>query len=316
MRLEIGSEDLTEDFQEIEPEQEEALTVVDEKVASPLGQNDADATRMYLCEIGFKPLLTQEEEVKYARRCIEGDQQAKNIMIERNLRLVVKMAKKYKPKGGLAFLDLIAEGNLGLIRAVEKFNPELGWRFSTYATWWIRQNIERALLNHQRTIRVPVHVLKDLNIYLRAATELAKQVDHEPSVEEVAEFLDRPVEDIKKLLECTRNIDSLDHVYDDSNRSMMETIADEDSVSPEAHHQDSDTNRFVSKWLDQLPEKQRAVLSMRFGLRGHDPKTLEETGEFVKLTRERVRQIQMDALKKLKTIAREANVEPEACLKM
>jgi RNA polymerase nonessential primary-like sigma factor len=278
-------------------------------------QQEADATRLYLYEIGFKPLLSKEEEIIYARRCINGDKKAKQIMIESNLRLVVKMAKRYKPKGGLVFLDLIAEGNLGLIRAVEKFDPELGWRFSTYATWWIRQNIERALLNHQRTIRIPVHVLKELNVYLRAASELTKQIDHEPSPEEVAEFLDRPIEDIKKLLESTKNIDSLDQVYDDSNRPVLETIADEDAHSPEQYHQNQDTSKFISQWLDQLSSKQQTVLAMRFGLRGYEPKTLEETGEFIKLTRERVRQIQMDALKKLKTIAKECDISAELCLK-
>jgi RNA polymerase nonessential primary-like sigma factor len=276
-------------------------------------KEEADATRMYLCEIGFNPLLTRQQEVDYARKALKGDEEAKNKMIECNLRLVVKMAKRYRPKGGLTFLDLIAEGNLGLIRAVEKFNPELGWRFSTYATWWIRQNIERSLLNHQRTIRVPVHVLKDLNVYLRAASELTKLLDHEPSPEEVADFLDRPVEDIKKLLRSTNHIESLDEVYDDSQRPVIESIADQNNDSPEGYHQYGDRVKFIDRWLDRLNDKQKLVLAMRFGLKGHDPKTLEETGESIGLTRERVRQIQVDALKKLKQLARDDDVDADLC---
>ncbi len=274
-------------------------------------KEEADATRLYLREIGFNPLLTKEQEVAFARKSRDGDEDAKKVMIESNLRLVVKMAKRYRPRGGLTFLDLIAEGNLGLIRAVEKFDPELGWRFSTYATWWIRQNIERSLLNHQRTIRVPVHVLKELNVYLRAATELTKQLDHEPSPEDVAEFLDRPIEDIKKLLRSTSHIESLDEVYDDSQRPIIETIADENADSPESAHQDDDTTKCIDRWLDQLNEKQKLVLAMRFGLKGYDPKTLEETGESIGLTRERVRQIQVDALKKLKQLAKEDDIDAD-----
>ncbi len=265
---------------------------------------DNDATRMYLFDIGFRPLLTKDEEIYYAKLVQKGDAKAKNIMIESNLRLVVKIAKRYKPRGNsLSFLDLIAEGNLGLIRAVEKFDPELGWRFSTYATWWIRQNIERALLNHQRTIRVPVHILKELNVYLRAATELTKLLNHEPSPEEIAEFIDRPVEDIRKILNATVPMDSLDDAYDDSNRSMIETIADEQTGDPEEIHLHQKAAQFIDRWLDELSDNQRSVLSMRFGLRGHDILTLEETGVQIGLTRERVRQIQVDALRRLKVIA-------------
>ena len=278
-------------------------------------KEEADATRLYLQEIGFNPLLSKKEEIDCARKVIAGDINSKNLMIESNLRLVVKMAKRYKPKGGLTFLDLIAEGNLGLIRAVEKFDPELGWRFSTYATWWIRQNIERSLLNNQRTIRIPVHVLKDLNAYLRAATELSKGLDREPSPEEVADFLDRPLKAIKKLLSSTTHIESLDELYDDSQRPVIETIADDKSLSPHDIHETSDTSRFISKWLNKLSEKQRLVLSMRFGLNGYDAKTLEETGESIGLTRERIRQIQVGALKDLKQLARDDEMGIELCFK-
>ncbi len=161
-----------------------------------------DATQLYLGEIGFSPLLTAEEEVLYARRALRGDEAARKRMIESNLRLVVKISRRYGNRG-LALLDLIEEGNLGLIRAVEKFDPERGFRFSTYATWWIRQTIERALMNQTRTIRLPIHVVKELNIYLRTARELSQKLDHEPTAEEIAEKLDKPFEDVSKCFVLT-----------------------------------------------------------------------------------------------------------------
>jgi RNA polymerase nonessential primary-like sigma factor len=278
-------------------------------------QDEVDATKIYLQEIGYQALLTKEEELYYAKLSRSGCLKSKQIMIQSNLRLVVKMAKRYRPRGGLTFLDLIAEGNLGLIRAVEKFNPDLGWRFSTYATWWIRQNIERALLNLQRTIRVPIHVLKELNVYLRAANELTKQLDHEATAEEIAEFLDRPVDDIKKILSSTKYVESLDKVYDDSNRPVIETVSDENSITPEEEYNEQATKDFIENWLDQLTDKQRTVLSMRFGLRGYEPRTLEETGQFIGLTRERVRQIQMDALKRLRIMAKDNDLDADLCFR-
>ncbi len=164
---------------------------------------------MYLGEIGFSPLLTAEEEVLYARRALRGDEAARKRMIESNLRLVVKISRRYSNRG-LALLDLIEEGNLGLIRAVEKFDPERGFRFSTYATWWIRQTIERALMNQTRTIRLPIHVVKELNIYLRTARELSQKLDHEPTAEEIAAQLDIPVEDVSKMLRLNERISSVD----------------------------------------------------------------------------------------------------------
>lgn len=168
-----------------------------------------DATQIYLSEIGFSPLLTAEEEVFYARRALRGDIASRQRMIESNLRLVVKISRRYNNRG-LALLDLIEEGNLGLIRAVEKFDPEKGFRFSTYATWWIRQTIERAIMNQTRTIRLPIHIVKELNIYLRTARELAQKLDHEPSAEEIAEQLDKPVEDVSRMLRLNERITSVD----------------------------------------------------------------------------------------------------------
>ena len=309
-KTDVGDEAIVEEADNVT----EALAVdtYSDDSRQSFSQYEADATRMYLIDIGFRSLLTKEEEFFYARKVQQGDHEAKNIMIESNLRLVVKIAKRYKPCGNsLSFLDLIAEGNLGLIRAVEKFDPDLGWRFSTYATWWIRQNIERAILNHKSTIRVPVHILKELNVYLRAASELTKQLDHEPTPEEIAEFVDRPVEDIRKILTSTVQMGSLDDAYDDSNRSMVETIADENAADPAGVHLHQRASAFVDKWLDELSDNQRAVLSMRFGLRGYDIQTLEETGRQIGLTRERVRQIQIDALKRLKVIAAANNVNAD-----
>ena len=185
-----------------------------------------DATQLYLGEIGFSPLLTAEEEVLYARRALRGDEAARKRMIESNLRLVVKISRRYSNRG-LALLDLIEEGNLGLIRAVEKFDPERGFRFSTYATWWIRQTIERALMNQTRTIRLPIHVVKELNIYLRTARELSQKLDHEPTAEEIAAQLDIPVEDVSKMLRLNERISSVDTpIGGDGEKALLDIIPD------------------------------------------------------------------------------------------
>lgn len=168
-----------------------------------------DNTQLYLNEIGFSPLLSAEEEVLHGRKALKGDKDARERMIVSNLRLVVKIARRYKDRG-LALLDLVEEGNLGLIRAVEKFDPERGFRFSTYATWWIRQTIERAIMNQTRTVRLPIHVVKELNIYLRTARNLAQELDHEPTAEEIADKLDVPTEDVNKMLRLNERIKSVD----------------------------------------------------------------------------------------------------------
>lgn len=261
-----------------------------------------DATRLYLNEIGFSPLLSAEEEVKYARAALKGCGDSRKRMIESNLRLVVKISRRYINRG-LPLLDLIEEGNLGLIRAVEKFDPEKGFRFSTYATWWIRQNIERAIMNQTRTIRLPIHVVKELNVYLRAARELSQKLDHEPSPEEIAELLDRPVADVKKMLTINDRVSSVDLPMGlDTEKSMMETVADTSQTDPCIILQDKDLLKSVDSWLDELPENQREVVTRRFGLRGHGVGTLEEVGNAIGLTRERVRQIQVDGLARLRDI--------------
>ncbi len=263
-----------------------------------------DATRMYLNEIGFSPLLTAEEEVYFSRLAQKGDESGRRRMIESNLRLVVKIARRYINRG-LAFLDLIEEGNLGLIRAVEKFDPERGFRFSTYATWWIRQTIERGIMNQTRTIRLPIHVVKELNSYLQAARRLAQSLDHEPNAEEIAELLDKPMKDVKRLLKLNERVTSVDVPISrdsDSGKTLIDSIPDEGNTDPSDLLQDEDVLANLETWIAQLSDKQREVVERRFGLHGYKISTLEEVGNEIGVTRERVRQIQMDALKRLREI--------------
>ncbi len=265
-------------------------------------EKSLDVTQLYLNEIGYSPLLTPDEEKHFARLARKGDADGRKRMIESNLRLVVKISRRYINRG-LTLLDLIEEGNLGLIRAVEKFDPERGFRFSTYATWWIRQTIERAIMNQTRTIRLPIHVVKELNVYLRAARELTQKLDHEPTAEEIAEMLDKPAADVKRLLGLNERITSVDTpVGPDSDKSVVDTIADLQESDPSQLLQDSDIKENIAAWLDELTEKQREVVVRRFGLRGHESSTLEEVGREIGLTRERVRQIQVEALKRLRNI--------------
>jgi RNA polymerase nonessential primary-like sigma factor len=264
--------------------------------------NHPDATRLYLSEIGFSPLLSAEEEVYYSRLAQKGVESGRRRMIESNLRLVVKIARRYMNRG-LALLDLIEEGNLGLIRAVEKFDPERGFRFSTYATWWIRQTIERAIMNQTRTIRLPIHVVKELNSYLRTARQLAQQLDHEPKAEEIAAVANKPVADVKRMLGFNERVTSVDiPIGRDSGKSVIDSVPDENNPDPSEQLMDDDVLSNLDTWVDQLSAKQREVLERRFGLHGYKVSTLEEVGSEIGVTRERVRQIQMDALKRLREI--------------
>jgi RNA polymerase nonessential primary-like sigma factor len=279
------------------------------------GSESHDPTRLYLSEIGGSPLLSAEEEVYFSRLAQQGDEAARQRMIESNLRLVVKIARRYTNRG-LAFLDLIEEGNLGLIRAVEKFDPERGFRFSTYATWWIRQTIERAIMNQTRTIRLPIHVVKEINVYLRAARTLAQKLDHEPSAEEIASLLHKPIEDVERMLGLNERIASTDsNIMNDSGKTLLETIPDRDAADPSEMLQEDNVNNSIDEWLSQLSDKQREVVERRFGLHGHTVSTLEEVGQEIGVTRERVRQIQMDALKRLKKILESEGFSIDALLK-
>ncbi len=265
----------------------------------------ADPTQLYLGEIGYSPLLTAQEEVHYARLVQKGDAKARQKMIESNLRLVVKIARRYYNRG-LEFLDLIEEGNLGLLRAVEKFDPERGFRFSTYATWWIRQTIERAIMNQTRTVRLPIHVVRELNTYLSMARELMKTQEREPTYQDIAKALNKPVEDVKEMLELNEHILSLDtSVSNDSNSSnktLLDALADKHKSDPAELLADERLSEHLEECLQQLNEKQRDVICRRFGLGGYDRQTLEEVGEAIGFTRERVRQIQMNGLKVLREI--------------
>jgi RNA polymerase nonessential primary-like sigma factor len=280
----------------------DALLETPDPFLRPEDSGAPDATRLYLSEIGFSPLLTAEEEVYFSRRARRGDEAARKRMIESNLRLVVKIARRYLNRG-LPLLDLIEEGNLGLIHAVKKFDPERGFRFSTYATWWIRQTIERAIMNQTRTIRLPIHVVKEINVYLRASRRLTQQLDREPTGEEIAAELDREPREVNRLLSLNdRQVTSGNIVGRDGERNLLDMIPDGEESDPSFQAQHDDIHEVLEHWLERLTDKQRAVVERRFGLHGHERATLEQVGEQIGVTRERVRQIQMDALARLRSI--------------
>jgi RNA polymerase nonessential primary-like sigma factor len=300
-------------------EKELVSTSVDNKESTRASSKDRedvpsnlDATQLYLSEIGFSPLLSAEEEVYFSRLALKGDEPSRKRMIESNLRLVVKISRRYNNRG-LPLLDLIEEGNLGLIRAVEKFDPERGFRFSTYATWWIRQTIERAIMNQTRTIRLPIHVVKELNIYLRTSRELVQKLDHEPTAEDIAEALDVPVANVTKMLRLNERMTSVDSPFGGENdKVLLDVIPDDKSGGPEGSLQTSDIKNNIIHWLNELNSKQREVLARRFGLLGYEAATLEDVGVEIGLTRERVRQIQVEALKRLRDILSQQDLSIEA----
>jgi len=294
-----------------EPESLQPPSEADELATAILGEAQVDVTQLYLNEIGQAPLLTAAEEVELSRRSLQGDFEARQTMIERNLRLVVNIAKHYANRG-LTLLDLVEEGNLGLIHALEKFDPERGFRFSTYATWWIRQNIERAIMNQSRTIRLPVHIIKELNIYLRAQRHLETHGVTDPSAEDIANLTSHPIEDVRRIMQLNERVASLDAPLDvDPTLSLGEAIADDNAHLPEDILQLEEIERHVQEWMAQLNDKQRWVIERRFGLNGLEACTLEDLALELKVTRERVRQIQMESLRLLRQLLRRRGVSKD-----
>jgi RNA polymerase nonessential primary-like sigma factor len=294
-----------------EPESLHPPSEADELATAILGEPQVDVTQLYLNEIGQAPLLTAAEEVELSRRSLQGDFEARQTMIERNLRLVVNIAKHYANRG-LTLLDLVEEGNLGLIHALEKFDPERGFRFSTYATWWIRQNIERAIMNQSRTIRLPVHIIKELNIYLRAQRHLETHGVTDPSAEDIANLTSHSVEDVRRIMQLNERVASLDAPLDvDPTLSLGEAIADDNAHLPEDVLQLEEVERHVQEWMAQLNDKQRWVIERRFGLNGLEACTLEDLALELKVTRERVRQIQMESLRLLRQLLRRRGVSKD-----
>lgn len=281
---------------------DDTLVIEDPSLLQARSEGGFDATRVYLNELSRSKLLTADQEKIYGKRALKGDREARKIMIESNLRLVVKISRRYLNRG-LPLLDLIEEGNLGLIRAVEKFDPERGFRFSTYATWWIRQTIERAIMNQTRTIRLPIHIVKEMNTYLKAQRQLAQLLDYEPSAEDVARHLDKPVSKVEKMLKLNERVTSIDVPGGkDFDQPLVESLSDNERASPSEQLQEEGMKHNVAAWVFQLPEKQREVICRRYGLCGYEDSTLEEVAQELNVTRERVRQIQMDGLKRLKEI--------------
>ncbi|MBS0345174.1 MAG: RNA polymerase sigma factor RpoS [Proteobacteria bacterium] len=304
-------EELDSPESDLPPEVEAFLEV---PAQSPDTEFLGDVTQLYLNEIGANPLLTADEELSLSRRVREGDFLARQTMIERNLRLVVNIAKHYLNRG-IPLLDLVEEGNLGLIHALEKFDPERGFRFSTYATWWIRQNIERAIMNQSRTIRLPVHVVKELNQVLRCQRQLEAASNGDFSIEDVARQLGRPVEDVRAILALNEHTASLDAPLDiDPTLSIGESLADDDAETPDVQIQDLEVETLVREWIGQLSEKQRMVIRHRYGIDECEVQTLEELADSLELTRERVRQIQLEALGQLRRIIKRRGVSKDVLL--
>ena len=305
------AQEVEEDEDLLDASQDEESQAEAPEAAEPANDWQADATQLYLNEIGQNALLTAAQERELAFKVQAGDFPARQKMIEHNLRLVVNIAKHYINRG-VPLLDLIEEGNLGLIHALEKFEPERGFRFSTYATWWIRQNVERCIMNQSRTIRLPVHIIKELNVYLRAQRHLEARSETDPTAEDVASLLGKDVEEVRRVLNLNERMASLDAPLDiDPSLSLGESIADDQAIAPEELLQRDEVIGRVREWMEQLNDKQRWVIERRFGLNDHDIYTLEELAATMKLTRERVRQIQLEALATLKRVLRRNGMSKE-----
>jgi RNA polymerase nonessential primary-like sigma factor len=272
--------------------------------------HQTDITQIYLKEIGRNPLLTREEEVDLTQKVKQGDPEAWQKMVKSNLRLVVNIAKKYVSRHhSITLSDLIEEGNIGMMHALDKFEPDRGFRFSTYATWWIRQHIERAIMNQSRTIRIPVHVVKGMNIILRAFRHLERHLGRDPKAEDVAYLLEIPVWEVREALSLNLSTVSLDTPLDiDPLLSVGDTVVDENDPTPDMKFEELEIQQWVHKWMRHLSARQRTVMEGRYGLNGQEIQTLTQLSKELKLTRERVRQIQMEALERLHTLVKSDGV--------
>jgi RNA polymerase sigma factor (sigma-70 family) len=312
IRIEEPEEDDI-DFAEAEEDlKEEEDAEEEEEKAAGFDDHSDDAIKLYLKEIQKTTLLTAEDERVLAKRIGEGDMAARDRMIESNLRLVVKIAKRYMNRG-LPFLDLIEEGNMGLIKAVERFKLSKECRFSTYATWWIRQSIERALVNQSRTIRLPVHVSDDINKFIKISRELIHKFNREPQIKEVADAMGVDPAYIRRLMVLVKKTYSIEHPMGENNDySLMDTIEDTNSQDPSALVEDLDKYAQIAQWLDSLNVNEREILTLRFGLDDREPQTLDTIGRRFGVTRERIRQIEAKSLEKLRVIMeeQEASVRP------
>lgn len=303
----LNAKDVMLDFDEPETgdlEEEEELS--DEDLAITAENVDAfadDSVRLYLREIGKIPLLTPEEEADLAQRIVKGDKKAKDKMVESNMRLVVSIAKRYGGRG-LDFLDLIQEGNTGLLRAVEKFDPEKGFKFSTYATWWVRQAITRAIADQARTIRIPVHMVETINKVLRTTRKLTSELNREPTNEEIAKELDMEPEKVDYVMRIKQDIASLDASVgregDDEDSVLGDFVEDEERDSPEESAANQILKEQLSEIIATLTDREQKIIRLRFGIGGGRPHTLEEVGNEFDVTRERIRQIEAKALSKLR----------------
>lgn len=298
------AEALKEDAEE---EKAEADTEIEE-------EGGLDTIRSYLKEIRKSPLLTFDEEQELAKRIVKGDEAARQKMIESNLRLVVNIGKRYINRG-LPFSDIIEEGNLGLMKAVEKFKYEKGFKFSTYASWWIRQSIERAIINQTRTIRLPVHIAESINSFMSVLGPLIQDLGREPSVEEVAEKMNVEVEEVRKIRQIIRKTYSLDRPLGDKDENSLKDIIEDTAIlSPAKTTEGIKRREEIIKWLDLLKEMEREIIIMRFGLDGSEPRTLEVIGKQFGITRERVRQIEATSLSKLRFITNKRSIKFEELL--
>jgi RNA polymerase sigma factor RpoS len=297
-----------------EKEEVEKLNTTEEAAEGGSAQRGLDAIKYYLKEIRKTPLLTFEQEQELAKRIEKGDQEARARMIEANLRLVVAIGKKYINRG-LQFSDIIEEGNLGLIRAVEKFQYQRGFKFSTYASWWIKQSIERAIVNQTRTIRLPVHIAEIVNSYLRSVRQLTQSLGREPHIEEIAKKMKVTVEKVRSISQVVRETYSLDMLIGDQEEDTLKDILqDTNAVSPASFSDEIRRKEHIEEWLQQLSVSERKVVEMRFGLVDGEPRTLDNIGKEFGITRERVRQIETQALNKLRAITKRKKIDLEGML--